>query len=155
MTIPTIEVVAGVIWQNVSLENSKPSKKFLASLRLPYMPMGGFWEFPGGKIENTESPENALYRELLEELGITIKQWSFWKSVAHAYPTRHVILHFFHVTAFDGQAQGIEGQEIRWITPQEAQHLPFLEADIPLVEELLNKQIELNTDFFATFQKSI
>ncbi len=148
MTIPTIEVVAGVIWQKASPENTTSSAKFLASLRLPHMPMGGFWEFPGGKIEPKEHAEEALQRELLEELGIMVKQWIFWKSVEHAYPTRRVILHFFHVTAFDGQAQGLEGQEVRWITPQEAQHLPFLEADIPLVEELLNKQSEL-------FQKSV
>ncbi len=150
MSIPTIAVVAGIIWQNglpadFSLENvaykSHEQKhmgapKFLASLRLPHMPMGNFWEFPGGKIEQGESGEEALQRELLEELGIMVTDCTFWKKVEHHYPSRHVILYLFHVAAFTGQPQGLEGQTIRWLTAQEARALPFLEADIPLVAEL-------------------
>ena len=74
-----IEVAAGIIWRG---------KRFLASQRLSDKPLEGYWEFPGGKLEASESPVDALKRELAEELGIGVRQAVFWKSLDHEYEER-------------------------------------------------------------------
>lgn len=124
-----IVVAAGVIWRN---------GRFLAGQRRTGAPMEGYWEFPGGKIEGGETPEECLARELAEELGIGLRRAEFWKTVTHTYAERgfHVRLHFFHVTAFSGEPCGKEGQNLRWVTPQEALELGFLPADASLLQEL-------------------
>lgn len=83
-----IEVAAGIIWRG---------KRFLASQRLSDKPLEGYWEFPGGKLEAGESPEDALKRELAEELGVGVRQVVFWKSLDHEYVERgfSVRLYFF------------------------------------------------------------
>lgn len=96
----------------------------------------GMWEFPGGKVEPGETLENALARELFEELGITVRACSLWKRVLHEYPGLVVDLRFFHVTRFDGEPQPKEGQTLKWVTPQQAQTLSFLPPDRPLLVEL-------------------
>ena len=100
------------------------------------------WEFPGGKLEAGESPEDALKRELAEELGIGVRQLVFWKSLDHEYTERgfSVRLYFFHVTEFAGEPCGAEGQNLRWVEPQEAFALGFLPADAFLLEELIDRQ---------------
>ncbi len=130
-----LEVVAAVIWQGSGTE-----RKYLAQQRPLHYPMAGLWEFPGGKVDKGESLEQALERELYEELQIKITEYCFWKTVFHAYPKRPVRLHLFHVTSFEGQAQCVEGQNIRWVYPSEATELQFLEADVALVAELLSAQ---------------
>ncbi|MBQ9452578.1 MAG: (deoxy)nucleoside triphosphate pyrophosphohydrolase [Desulfovibrio sp.] len=125
-----IEVAAGIIWRNGC---------FLAAQRRTGSPMEGFWEFPGGKLEGSENALEALHRELAEELGISIRKALFWKNLEHDYFERgfSVLLHFFHVTAFTGEPCGKEGQNVRWVTPQEALELGFLPADAHLLEELV------------------
>ncbi len=134
-----MDVVAAVIWENteqVSEQSTATGRKYLAQQRPLHYPMGGFWEFPGGKVDAGESFEEALKRELLEELQIVVQKFTFWKSLEHDYGTRKVRLHLYHVTAFTGKAQCVEGQNIRWIYPHEAQSLNFLEADKGLIGEL-------------------
>ena len=91
----SIVVAGGIIWQDDHL---------LAALRPQGKPMAGYWEFPGGKLEPGETAEQALCRELREELGISVRACRLWQIVEHDYAERdlHVQLHFFHVTAFDG-----------------------------------------------------
>lgn len=125
----TLHVVAGIIWHN---------GKFLASCRPEGKARAGFWEFPGGKIEAGETPDNALRRELAEELDIRIASWSLWQEVTHEYPDTRVHLYFYHITAFDGTPRSVEGHGLAWQSPQEAQLLTFLEADVPVVEALLH-----------------
>ncbi len=127
----TMDVVAAVIWQGEGSE-----KKYLAQQRPLHYPMGGLWEFPGGKVDKGESLEDALKRELFEELHIVITEFYFWKTILHTYPHRHVRLHLFHVQGFEGEVTCVEGQNIRWVYTHEAQELNFLEADIALVAEL-------------------
>ena len=128
-----IEVAAGIIWRG---------KRFLASQRLSDKPLEGYWEFPGGKLEASESPEDALKRELAEELGIGVRQAVFWKSLDHEYEERGfgVRIYFFHVTEFAGEPCGAEGQNLRWVEPQEAFALGFLPADAVVLEELVTRQ---------------
>lgn len=127
-----IEVAAGVIWQ---------AGRFLAALRPPDKPHAGFWEFPGGKLEPGEDAARALARELGEELGICVRTATFWRCAEHDYPERgiRVRLHFFHVTAFEGQPSSREGQTLRWVRPDEAASLPFLPADAAIVAALADE----------------
>ncbi len=122
-----VEVVAGVLWRG---------SRFLVARRPKGKPRAGYWEFPGGKIEPGESAEEALARELGEELGVEICQYRFWQHVVHAYEDFTVRLHFYHVTGFSGEPQGLEGHTLAWVDHQEAEELSFLEADQSLVVEL-------------------
>ena len=126
----TIDVAAGIIWRG---------GHFLASQRPTNKVMEGYWEFPGGKIEGAESPEEALKRELAEELGIGVREASYWQCVEHYYADRklNVRLYFFHVTDFSGEPCPAEGQNLRWISPDEARALDFLPADSGVLEQLL------------------
>lgn len=123
----TIEVAAGIIWRDGC---------FLAAKRPEGKPRGGFWEFPGGKLEPGESREEALERELREELGICCTAIRFRQTLEHAYPDVRVCLHFMDVTAFDGEPQPYDGQELRWVTPEQALGLAFLPADRDILEAL-------------------
>ncbi len=122
-----IDVVAAVIWKGDAL---------LAVQRPEGKDMAGFWEFPGGKVEPGESLEDALHRELKEELGLTPSETTFWREAEHDYGHIKVRLYFFHVRAFTGQPQGLEGHVLAWRTPDEACKLPFLEADAAILDAL-------------------
>lgn len=122
-----IEVVGGVLWRR---------NTFLAAQRPEGHPQAGFWEFPGGKVEPGETLEQALARELAEELSLSIRHPRFWRTVEHDYGFRKVRLHFFQITEFSGEPTGNDGQDFRWVTPDEARTMPFLDADRPLIDEL-------------------
>lgn len=128
------EVVAGIIWQE---------GRILAARRPEGKMLGGFWEFPGGKIEKGESREEALVRELREELGIVAQTVSYWKSLKHVYPQGPVHLHFLHVTEFGNEPEAREGQVLRWTYPKEALDMNFLPPDRPILLELLDKNTRL------------
>ena len=124
-----IEVAAGIIWR---------AGRFLAARRPPDKPMEGYWEFPGGKLEPGETPHAALCRELGEELGIQVREAAFWRNEMYDYAARkvRVRLHFFHVTEFGGEPCSREGQELRWVTADEARALTFLPADKDILRHL-------------------
>ena len=125
--LQNIQVAAGIIWRN---------GRFLAAKRPEGKPCAGFWEFPGGKQEPGESMEETLRRELREELGIDCGAPVPWEVIRHDYSDVRVILHFMHVTEFSGEPSSHDGQELRWVTPTEARELPFLPADIAVVERI-------------------
>ena len=98
-------------------------------------PRAGWWEFPGGKLEAGETVEDALCRELQEELGITIRNCIAWKVTEHDYPHALVRLHWCKVTQWSGDFEMREGQDMSW------QQLPLtvrpvLEGSFPVLEWL-------------------
>ena len=132
-TTPTrLTVAAGIVWNN---------ERFLVAQKNKGR-FKGFWEFPGGKCEDGEPPLKALCRELNEELAIVVKKALFWHVIDHTYSEHNlcVSLHFFHVLSYEGHPQGNEGQPIRWVTPSEAQALPFLAADAPILTQLAEQK---------------
>jgi len=127
MTRDCIDVVAGVIVRD---------GRFLAARRSKSMRWSGFWEFPGGKVEAGESLGQALRRELLEELSIAIDGFSLWK-VKEKKSTQGAIRLFFHlVTDYSGTPMPREGQELAWMTCEEALDYAFLPADEEILSEL-------------------
>ena len=119
-------VVAGIIWIN---------GRYLAVRRPKGKYMAGFWEFPGGKIENGETPAQALVRELGEELAILPTIYHPWREKFHRYPELHVHVRFYLVTGFEGRPRARERQRMAWVAPKE-NRLPFLPADLDIVAEL-------------------
>ncbi|EHL22647.1 NUDIX hydrolase [Acidovorax sp. NO-1] len=86
----------------------------LLSTRPPGKPYAGYWEFPGGKLEVGETVEQALRRELVEELGVTIGAASVWKVTEHDYPHALVRLHWCKVREWTGEFEMREGQTMEW-----------------------------------------
>jgi len=99
-------------------------------------PWAGWWEFPGGKIEDGEAPFHALQRELHEELGIEAIEVYPWLTRTFSYPERTVKLRFFTVRSWLGEPHGREGQHIRWQNPAALEVSPMLPANAPVLEAL-------------------
>tara|TARA_B100001123_G_C14470513_1_gene694188 strand:- start:112 stop:522 length:411 start_codon:yes stop_codon:yes gene_type:complete len=96
----------------------------------------GFWEFPGGKIEPNESPEEALFREFKEELGIAIGSSDQMESIEYQYEDYDVLLMPFKIEDYIGYPVGLEGQEILWFAIHRLDEIDILPADRTLVEKL-------------------
>lgn len=94
---------------------------------------GGLWEFPGGKLEAGETVEQALRRELKEELNIEVMGASPLIQIRHAYPDRRVLLDVRRVESFSGEAQGLENQPIAWVAPEKLADYPFPPANKPII----------------------
>lgn len=90
---------------------------------------GGYWEFPGGKFDAGETAEQALARELREEIGIALDRAQPWLTYEHDYPGKRVRLHFFRVTAWHGTPHGREGQRVSWEDPEAPAVAPLLPAN--------------------------
>ena len=101
-------------------------------------PYSGYWEFPGGKLEQGESAEQSLVRELREELGLVATQLIHAWQIEHRYPHAHVRLLFYWVTAWEGEAQNLESQQLAWVGPCDAWPYPVLPATAPFLEKIRN-----------------
>ena len=112
------------------------SGRILIAERLCDGPFNGLWEFPGGKIVPGETPLQALQRELIEELGVELTESRPFMDLHHEYPDRSVKLEFFEVSAWIGDPQGLEGQQLRWVAPADLDPTVLLPADAPVIERL-------------------
>lgn len=102
--------------------------------------MANKWEFPGGKIESGESPEQALERELQEEVGIAVTTASLFDKLEYQFPDRHITLWFFLVEGWEGEPWGKEGQPGRWQPQQQLVAEDFPPANEPVVARLVSQQ---------------
>ena len=96
----------------------------------------GHWEFPGGKFEDKETPQQALVRECREELGVVVTQCSPLMTFTHAYPSKKVRLHVFLVNSYDNEPQSLEGQPLRWVQVKGLKAQNLLPADIAIIHAL-------------------
>ncbi len=92
------------------------------------------WEFPGGKLEANETPEQALVRELEEELGVHVIAQRPLIDLSHSYPDRHVELFVYLITEFEGEPSGRENQALQWLAPAELSNINFLSGNKRIVE---------------------
>lgn len=96
----------------------------------------GLWEFPGGKLDPGESPQQGLAREIREELGIEVEVGEVFDVVYHRYDWGAVLLLAYHCRLRAGEIRNLEVAEHRWVAPAELGSYPILPADLPLIERL-------------------
>jgi 8-oxo-dGTP diphosphatase len=114
--------------------------RVLISKRPEGKALAGLWEFPGGKLEGHETPEDCLIRELKEELGITTRPACLapLTFASHRYPDFHLFMPLYVCRRYEGIARGLEGQEIKWVSPKKLRDYPMPPADEPLIPVLID-----------------
>ncbi len=112
--------------------------RVLLARRPPGRSMAGLWEFPGGKVEEGERPEEALIREMSEELGITIAEPCLapLTFASHTYETFHLLMPLYACRRWQGVVTALEGQELAWVRPNRLGDYPMPPADVPLTAML-------------------
>lgn len=112
-------------------------QRFLITQRPLHVPQGGLWEFPGGKLEPHESAQQALVREIKEEIGLEIRNPHFLGEISHQYPDKKVELFVFHVAEFSGIPTCLEGQlAIKWMDKDSLNPKDFPEANCAIFKLL-------------------
>ena len=106
--------------------------RYLVTRRQPGVHLAGLWEFPGGKVDATETHEQALRREMAEELGVDVGVEDLCLSTSHEYPDRTVTLYFYRCN-LTGAPRPLLGQEMRWATREDLRALEFPPADRDLI----------------------
>lgn len=122
-----VHAVAGIVMRDGRL---------LVAERPEGKPYSGYWEFPGGKVEDYESSESAIKRELKEELGIDVVTSIHWFEHLHAYPDKTVLLELWRITEFSGEPQGHENQTLSWVSYEELLHLRLLDGNLALLSQI-------------------
>ncbi|HEV2561150.1 MAG TPA: 8-oxo-dGTP diphosphatase MutT [Rhizomicrobium sp.] len=115
-----------------------PDGRVLIAERPPGKSMAGLWEFPGGKVEPGERPEDTVIRELHEELSITIRHACLapLTFASHAYPDFHLLMPLYICRRWEGTVMPREGQAIKWVKPRDLHSYPMPPADLPLIPML-------------------
>ena len=115
-----------------------PDGRVLIAQRPPGKSMAGLWEFPGGKVEPGERPEQSLIRELREELGIAVKEECLapLTFASHLYPDFHLLMPLYVCRRWEGFVEAREGQQLKWVRPHELRNYPMPPADEPLISHL-------------------
>lgn len=131
---PIVEVAVGVL--------VKDGQSILLGQRPEGKPYAGYWEFPGGKIEDGETLFEALKRELLEEINVSILDANEFLTLEHDYPHAYVRLHICLVKNWTGDVRGLENQATAWLPIEEISQVehstlqPILPATVPILEKL-------------------
>ena len=133
MSIKRIEIAVGIIINS--------ERNIFITQRQKGSHLADFWEFPGGKVETAlgESPQQALHRELNEEVGINVACSELLTTLEYDYPDRQLKLHFFMVDDWQGEPKGCEGQLSRWVNISQLDVDQFPEANRPIIA-LLKRQ---------------
>ena len=101
--------------------------------------LGGLWEFPGGKVEPGEGLEEALVRELKEELDVTVRADALtpFAFASHTYPEFNLLMPLYMARTWTGAPRAVEAQALAWVVPADMANYPMPPADLPLVERLI------------------
>lgn len=126
----TIKVVAAIICDDMQEKN-----KIFATAR-GYGELKGGWEFPGGKVESGETPQQALVREIMEELNTKIKVGDLIDTIEYDYPTFHFSMDCFWSEVTSGQLELKEAEAAKWLTKEQLDSVAWLPADITLIEKI-------------------
>ena len=112
--------------------------RVLIAQRPPGKSMAGLWEFPGGKVEPGERPEQSLIRELKEELGIDVKEACLapLTFASHLYPDFHLLMPLYVCRRWEGFVEAREAQQLKWVRPPDLRNYPMPPADEPLISHL-------------------
>ncbi len=130
-----VEVVAALIWDK---------NKFMICQRPAHKVRGMLWEFVGGKVEPSETKEQALIRECREELAITLSVGDVFMDVVHEYPDITVHLTLFNSAIAEGVPQRLEHNDMRWITPSEIPQYEFCPADEEILAKICSGYVDGN-----------
>ena len=126
----TIEVVAAVILREgkvLCVQRAEHEREYV-SLK---------WEFPGGKVEVGESREEALVREIEEELAVEVHELQYLMTVEHSYPDFHLTMHAYTCALKAGEVELREHVDLKWLTLEELDQLDWAAADVPVVQRLM------------------
>ena len=117
-----------------------PDSRILIAQRPEKKTLAGLWEFPGGKVEPGERPEQALIRELGEELGITVKEPCLapLTFASHSYPDMHLLMPLYVCRRWGGTPSSREAQALKWVRPRALRDYPMPPADEPLIPHLID-----------------
>jgi 8-oxo-dGTP diphosphatase len=128
-----IEVVAAVIFRGgkaLCVQRSENAREYV-SLK---------WEFPGGKVELYENREQALKREIREELDVEVGNLDYFMTVEHTYPDFHLVMHVYTCSILKGEPLLKEHIALKWLPVEELDQLDWAAADIPIVEKLMSER---------------
>ena len=126
----TIKVVAAIICNDMERKN-----RIFATAR-GYGDLKGGWEFPGGKVEPGETPQQALKREIMEELSTDIKVGELIDTIEYDYPTFHLSMDCFWAEVITGQLELKEAEAAKWLTKDQLESVAWLPADITLIDKI-------------------
>lgn len=126
----TIKVVAAIICNDMERKN-----KIFATAR-GYGDLKGGWEFPGGKVEPGETPQQALKREIMEELSTEIMVGELIDTIEYDYPTFHLSMDCFWAEVITGQLELKEAEAAKWLTKDQLESVAWLPADITLIDKI-------------------
>ena len=126
----TIKVVAAIICDNIKEKN-----KIFATAR-GYGELKGGWEFPGGKVEPGETPQQALVREIMEELDTEIKVGELIDTIEFDYPSFHLSMDCFWAEVRKGHLELKEAEAAKWLTRDQLGSVAWLPADVTLIDKI-------------------
>lgn len=125
------------VWISAGIILNSQQDKVFITRRAPKAHKGGFWEFAGGKVECGETAEQAVIRELDEEVGIRVTELEHFIALEHDYPEKALKFDFFLIKGFEGEAYGKEGQPGEWVQVSKLRDYDFPEANDAVLEKLM------------------